>query len=557
MAQKNNFKLRQLLASYRPAYFSVLGFSAIVNLLMLAPSWYMLQVYDRVLTSHDITTLLGLSLIVVFLYFIYALLERYRGLVLVQVAQALDDKIAPLLQANILNPSGQHREEEASSLSDLNSIKNFLTGQPILALLDTPWVVIYLLTIFLLHPALGWLAVASSCFLLLIALLSQISTKKPSQTAQEQIQKERLLVSNALAASDSIRVMGMNTALLQQLKQTRQAYLNAIELASSRGVNWSALSKFFRTLIQSSVLGIGAYLAIQNQMSAGMMIAASILLGRTLSPIEALINSWKPISEFKKAFSNLENTLEKTNSKVHSIELARPTGKLELKQVLLRLRPHGKATLNQVSLQIKAGSTVAIIGPSGAGKTSLLKTLAGIITPTEGQAFIDGSDLAFRDLISMGQYVGYLSQSTDLMAGKISENIARFADIDNAAVLKAAQLTGAHQVALSLPEGYETILSDYGQGLSEGQKRKIALARALYKVPAIVFLDEPGTGLDDASLMAVIHSIQTLKASATTLVFTTHQPRLAQLADYIILMVDGQIRMQGPSQEIMAQLHQA
>lgn len=554
MAQKNQSKLRQILAQHKLAYLSVFGFSAIINILMLAPSWYMLQVYDRVLTSHDTTTLIGLSFIVIFLYLIYALIERYRGVVLVQVSEALDEKIVPQLHSEILKPSIGNRLQEQASLSDLNSIKNFLTGQPILALLDTPWVIFYLITIFLLHSTLGWLAVISSLFLILVAFLSQSTTRLQLKEAQDVLQNERVMVMNSLAASESIRVMGMSTPILEKLHLNRQHYLRHFWLASTRGVNWSSLSKFFRTLIQSAVLGVGAYLSLQNEMSAGMMIAGSILLGRTLSPIEGLINSWKQVAEFKKAFVSLESVLEKSNSRTHSIILDRPIGQLELKNVTVNLRELGKATLRNVSILIPAGTSVAIIGPSGAGKTTFLKTLAGIIQPKQGQAFIDGSDLAYRDLDQLGEFIGYLGQGTDLMAGKISENIARFSKIDNKAVLKAASLSGAHAVALSLPEGYETQLNDYGQGLSEGQKRKIGLARALYKDPSIVFLDEPGTGLDDASLITVMKAIEDLKNNARTLVFTTHQPRLAQLADRVILVIDGQIKMYGPSGEIMNKL---
>lgn len=554
MASQKKSQLRQILSRYKKVYGSVFGFSAIVNFLMLAPSWYMLQVYDRVLTSHDITTLVGLSFIVVFLYLIYALLERYRGLVLVQVSEALDAKIAPLLHSEILKPLTKNKEADQNALNDLNTVKNFFTGQPILALLDTPWMLFYLATLFLLHSSLGWLAVISSLFLFSIALLSQQSTGKELKASQEVMQQERQIVSNSLNASESIRVMGMSRPILEKLQSQHQLYLQHFWLASTRGVNWSSLSKFFRTLIQSAVLGLGAYLSLQNEMSAGMMIAGSILLGRSLAPIEGLINSWKQIAEFKKSFASLEQVLEESKISSYSMELAPPEGQLELKNITVQLRTIGKATLQNISLHIPAGMSVAIIGPSGAGKSTLLKTLAGITMPQQGQALLDGFDLAHRDLDHLGQYIGYLGQSTDLMAGKISENIARLGHIDHQKVLKAAQLSGAHGVALSLPEGYETLLNDFGQGLSEGQKRKIALARALYNDPQIVFLDEPGTGLDDASLVTVIKALEYLKTNAKTVVFTTHQPRLAQLADRVILVMEGQIKMYGPSQEILKQL---
>jgi PrtD family type I secretion system ABC transporter len=539
---------------YRAQYITLLLFSAVINILMLAPSWYMLQVYDRVLTSYDDNTLLGLSLIVVFLYLVYALLERFRGLILVGVSEALDQNIAPQMHRAILSPSRGERQRELNGLHDLNTVKQFLTGQPVLSFLDAPWILIYLGVIFLLHPSLGVVSVASAATLLLLAVINQRLTEGKLSEAQKANVMERRLVSNVLGATDSIRTMGMRGALTGKLAQVRSGYLDSLLVASLRGVNLSSVSKFFRTLIQSVVLGYGAYLAIHNEVTAGMIIAGSILLGRALAPIEGIIQSWKQLTEFKKSYANLNEILQATPQGDHSVNLGKPSGRLQLVEVTLRLREHGKPTLDKVNLEIQAGECLAVIGPSGAGKTSLLKTLCGIYTPQQGQALIDGSDLAHRDLDSLGVHIGYLAQTTELLAGKASENIARFSDVNSQAILKAAQLSGAHEMLTALPEGYETLLGDAGYGLSEGQKRKVGLARALYGDPAIVFMDEPGTGLDDASLVSVIDTIKTLKEQRVTVVFTTHQPSLAQLADKVAVLVDGQIRLLGPSTEVMTRL---
>lgn len=541
--------------TFRGQYVTLFCFSAIINILMLAPSWYMLQVYDRVLTSHDENTLLGLSLIVIFLYFIYALLERYRGLVLVGVSEAVDSDLTPKLHSLIMRPSVMDRQTEINSLTDLNTVKQFLTGQPILAFLDVPWALVYLGTVALLHPALGVVAVLSAALLFLLALINQRVTDGKLTAAQKAAINERKLVSNIVAASDSIQTMGMRVSLEKKLTAVRSEYLDNLMIASIRGVNLSAISKFFRTLIQSVALGFGAYLAIQGEMTAGMIIAGSILLGRALAPIEGIINSWKQLAEFRKSYKNLDEILSATCTQDYSVELGRPRGALKLVDVILRLRENGKPTLNKINLNIEAGETLAVIGPSGAGKTSLLKVLCGIYKPQVGQALIDGSDLEFRDLNTLGEHVGYLSQTTELLSGKASANIARFAEIDSKAVLKAAQISGAHEMLTSLPEGYETVLGDAGHGLSEGQKRKIGLARALYLDPAIVFLDEPGTGLDDASLVSVMNVIRELQTQKTTLVFTTHQLSLAQLADKIAVLVEGEICILGPSKEVLARLN--
>jgi PrtD family type I secretion system ABC transporter len=539
---------------YRPQYITLLVFSAVINVLMITPAWYMLQVYDRVLTSFDDNTLLGLSLIVVFLYLVYALLERYRGLILVGVSEALDQHIAPHLHRAILRPSLTERIKELNGLSDLNTVKQFLTGQPILSFLDAPWVLIYLGTIFLLHPSLGFVATASALLLFVLAVINQRLTEGKLSEAQKANAAERRLVSNVLSTSESIQTMGMRSSLTRRLALVRSGYLDNLLVASLRGVNLSSVSKFFRTLIQSATLGYGAYLTIHNEVTAGMIIAGSILLGRALAPIEGIIQSWKQLSEFRKSYANLDEILKSTPYLDHSVNLGRPSGRLQLIDATLRLREHGKPTLDKINLEIKEGECLAVIGPSGAGKTSLLKTLCGIYKPQQGQAMIDGSDLAFRELDALGQHIGYLGQTTELLAGKISENIARFSEVDSQAVIKATQLSGAHEMLTALPEGYETVLGDAGHGLSEGQKRKVGLARALYRDPAIVFLDEPGTGLDDASLLSVVKVIQALKEQKTTLVFTTHQPSLAKLADRIAVVVDGQIRVLGSSVEVLEKL---
>lgn len=546
--------ISKYLRRFRSQYFSLFGFSAFINILMLAPSWYMLQVYDRVLTSYDDNTLLGLSLIILFLYLVYALLERFRGLVLVGVSEAVDEDLAPQLHSAILRPSIKDRQKELSGLADLNTVKQFLTGQPILSFLDAPWILVYLGTIALLHPSLGLVALVSAALLFILAVINQRLTAGKLAEAQKATGSERKLISNVLGASDSIQTMGMQASLATRLAQVRSGYLDNLLVASVRGVNLSSISKFFRTLIQSVALGYGAYLAIQGEMTAGMIIAGSILLGRALAPIEGVINSWKQLAEFKKSYVNLDEILRSNLQVEHSVELGRPAGKLQLVDVSLRLREHGKPTLDKVNLMVEAGETLAVVGPSGAGKTSLLKVLCGVYKPQYGQALIDGSDLAFRDLDALGLHLGYLAQTTELLAGKASENIARFSEVDSQAIIKAAQLSGAHEMLTALPEGYETLLGDAGHGLSEGQKRKVGLARALYRDPRIVFLDEPGTGLDDASLLSVVKVIQALQEQKTTLVFTTHQPSLARLADKIAVVVDGQIRILGPSVEVLEKL---
>lgn len=539
------------LKNFRWQYINLIAFSAVINILLLAPSWYMLQVYDRVLTSYDENTLLGLSLIVGFFYIIYGALERYRALILVGTSEALDSKLSPLVHSAILQPNVLNEKPTRTGLADLNSVKQFLTGQPILSFLDAPWVFVYLATIAMLNLSLGIFSVASAMLLFFIALVSHRLTSGKLAEAEKLAAKERRLVSNITDAAESLQAMGMRGRFSNQLKAVRSEYLDNLFVASLRAANFSGISKFLRIFIQSMVLGYGAYLAIVGEISAGMIIAGSILLGRALAPIDGVINSWKQLADFKKSIKNLDGIMKAQPSLDYSIELGRPNGTLKLTNVSLRLRSSGKPTLDEVSIDVEAGESLALIGPSGAGKTSLLKVFSGIYKPSQGHAYIDGHDLAFRDLDSLGEHIGYLAQNIELLAGKASENIARFKSVDSEAVIKAAKMSGAHETLSSLPEGYETILGDSGCGLSEGQKRKLGLARAVYGDPAIVFLDEPGAGLDENSLKYIIQTILALKHKKTTVIFTTHQPAIAQCADNIAVIVDGKIHIYGSSKEVL------
>lgn len=546
--------LSSVIWAFKLKYLSVLAFSIVINILMLVPAWYMLQVFDRVLTSHDENTLLGLSLIALFIYLVYGLLERARGWILIEVAEALDARVSPILHRGLLSLKVPAELREGGALNDLNTVKQFVTGQPILSFLDAPWAIIYLIVIFFLHPALGWLSLFSMTILCFLALLNQHFTSAGLDRSRQFSIQERRLVKNISFALDSIHVMGMRQAMQLRLSEIRDQYLSNLLIASGRGVNYSALGKWIRTVIQSAALGLGAYLTIQNEITGGMIIAGTILLGRALAPIEGVINSWKQWSDFRKSSEAVGELVGSAPLTTHSVMLGRPQGHLALEGVTVHLRPNAPAALQDVSITIEPGQMVAVIGPSGAGKTTLLKTLAGILLPSQGRALVDGSDLAFRDEADLGKHMGYLGQETGLLAGRVADNISRFNIINSETVIAAGQMAGAHEMLMALPEGYETELGDRGMGLSEGQKRRIGLARAVYGSPSIVFLDEPGTALDETSAAVLIQTLLSLKAQGSTVIFTTHQPSLVQHADIVVLIVDGKIRLKGPREDVLTRL---
>ena len=376
----------------------------------------------------------------------------------------------------------------------------------------------------------------------IFSFLTQKVTSKQLEESQELSFKERKLVTNATASAESLFALGMRNNLQQKISNIRKEWVTKQQVAISRAVEITSITKFAKTLIQALVLALGVYLVLENEITMGMIFASNLLLGKTLSPLEGIINSWKQVSEFKKSFASIKILADNQNIQEFSIELGQPIGNIVTKDLSLNLNKNTKPTLKNINLIINAGTTTAIIGPSGAGKTSLLKLLSGIYKANEGFVYLDNSDLTKRDFNDLGKYIGYLSQTTDLLAGKVSENIARFGEVNSELVIEAAQTAGVHEMIMSLPAGYETVLGDNGFGLSEGQKRKIGFARALYNNPNMIFLDEPGAGLDDLSLNQLTHSISLLKKKNLTIVFTTHQAKLISLSDYLILINNGKLK---------------
>lgn len=546
--------LNTIINKYTKKYLTIFIFSAIISFLMLIPGWYSMQVYDRVLTSHDITTLLGLLLIATFLYIINGLIERYRGLLLIEVSEKLETDLSPIIYNNIVTPNQHNQNDKGNYVNDLNVIKQFLSGHVIISILDAPWIFISLGLIFIIHYDLGLLALGSCFILIFLVFLTQKLTSKQLEESQELSLTERRLVNNATASAESLFALGMRNNLQQMIGNIRKESVIKQLVASSRAVEITSITKFFKTLIQALILALGVYLVLQNEITMGMIFATNLLLGKTLSPLEGIINSWKQVAEFKKSFSSIKVLADNQKIQMFSVELGKPKGFFNIKELSLLLNKNGKPTLKNINLTINPGCTTAIIGPSGAGKTSLLKLLSGIYQASEGFVYLDNSDITKRDFNDLGKYFGYLSQTTDLLAGKVSENIARFGEVNSEMVIEAAQLAGVHEMIMSLPEAYETVLGDNGFGLSEGQKRKIGLARALYGNPNIIFLDEPGAGLDDISLNVLVDSLKALKNKNATIILTTHQSKLISLSDNLIVIGNGELKLYGSTINVINQL---
>lgn len=557
----NAIKIRDellLVISAHKSNFVTIGiFSAVINLLMLTPAIYMLQVYDRVLASGNEWTLLMLTLIVLGLYLLMGALEWVRSSVLIQIGTRLDlqlnQRIYNAAYANNLQsyvmPAGQ-------VLNDLTTLRQFATGNAIFAVFDIPWFPIYLLVIFLFHPLLGVLALTGALLLIMIAWLSQYRSKTALALAGELANKATQQASNQLRNAETIAAMGMLANLRQRWLLQHYGFLVQQNKGSEIVALFSAYAKYIRMALQSLVLGLGALLVIEGSMTSGMMIAGSILMGRVLLPIDQLIGAWKQWSPAKQAYDRLNLLLATYPEPRIGMQLPAPKGILKIENLVGAPPNITKPTLESINFNLDAGETLGIIGASGSGKSTLARLLVGIWQPLAGKISLDGADLKQWNREYLGNYIGYLPQDIQLFAGTISENICRFAEIDATAVVEAAEMAGVHELILNLPQGYDTLLGDGGAGLSGGQRQRIALARAIYRQPSVIVLDEPNANLDETGDEALLEAIKRIKAARKTLVLITHRGNVLSLTDKLLVLAEGRLKAYGSTIGVLKQLNE-
>ncbi len=550
-------ELRQALLSFRQAYLTVGSFSLIINLLMLAPSIYMLQVYDRALGSRNTTTLLALTAIALGMIALMSLLEWVRSMVLVRVGARLDlDINKRVFNATFERNLRRAGQNPGQALHDLSSIRQTLTGAGVVAVMDAPWMPVYLAVIFMFHPYLGIFALAGALVLIVLAIANERVSKEPLAEAQKLAIAANALANNNLRNAEVIEAMGMLPAIRGRWFDLQHKLLVQQALASDRAGLLSAITKFARISMQSLTLGYGAYLAIEGSITAGMMIAASILVGRALAPVEMLIGNWKPLVNARAAYTRLNELLDTFPARETGMPLPRPAGALLLDGAATAAPGTNVLILKNVSLQIAAGEVVAVIGPSASGKSSLARLLVGIWPAVSGSVRLDGSDVFRWNKDELGPYVGYLPQDIELFDGTVAENIARFGKIDSEKVIAAARSTGVHELILQLPKGYDTPLGDQGSALSGGQRQRIGLARALYGEPSLIVLDEPNSNLDELGELALATTIRELKAKGRTVVIITHRMTTVAVADKLLVMHEGTPKLFGPRDQVIEALKQ-
>lgn len=540
------------LAIYRRIISVTLIFSAAINILLFVGPLYMLQVYDRVLQSRNETTLVLLTIIAVVMLVMHALLEFLRSRVLVRTGYQLDEALSgPLFHRVVKLSLANPTVGSQAALSDVGRLRDFLTGNGLTALCDVPWVPLFLFVCFMFHPLIGTVALVGATLVFGLALLTELATKKSLDSAQNANQAAQQFASTTLQNAEVIRALGMEQPLRNRWLSKHGLMMSLQATASDRAGAIASISKFVRAALQIAILGVGAYLALEGEITAGLMIAASIMMGRALSPVDQLVANWKGFVGARQAYGRLKSVFAQVPADSDRTDLPRPVGQIDVDQLATFIPGTRTPVLQGVTFSIKPGEAVAIFGPSGAGKSSLVRTLVGVWPPAHGTVRFDGSEIGHWNAEKLGQHIGYLPQDVELFSGTIAENIGRFQNGDSAKVLAAANRAGVHEMIQQLPQGYETQIGVGGRQLSGGQRQRVGLARALFNFPAIVVLDEPNANLDSAGEAALMHVLANLKKEGTTVIFVSHKMNLVNLSDTTLILKDGRLQRIVPTREII------
>ena len=545
-------ELKQTIIKAKKSIFMAGLFSMFINVLMLVPPLYMLQLYDRVLTSRSESTLYMLTLIVIVLFVTMGLLEVVRSRVLVKFG----NRFANILSNRIFESTfelANKKPEAASSrlMGDFTQLRQFLTGNGLFAFFDAPWIPIYIIVLFLFHPYFGFFAIFAAITLVAITFLNEYTTKEKMDNANTLNRDSMMQLEANIRNAEVINAMGMKTNVRKKWEEKYFGFLNAQNDASNKAGIWSNLSKTLRMFFQSMILGLGAYLAVNMELSAGMMIAGSIIMGRALAPLDLMIATWKGFSGARMSYKRIDQLLKDFPKNKEYMELPAPKGFISVEGVYAKPPASNKYTLENLNFSINKGDILGVIGASAAGKSTLARIILGVWPVQIGTVRIDGADISQWDREHLGKYIGYLPQDIELFSGTISENIARFNEVDSQKVIEAAMKAGVHDMILRLPEGYDTPIGTAGTVLSGGQRQRIGLARAIYDNPVFVVLDEPNSNLDEQGELALLKTVEELKKSGTTVVIITHRPNILKVTNKILIMNTGKVERYASTEEIL------
>lgn len=553
-------ELRRALDGLRPYFVKSAWFTVIASLLVLMPSWYMLEVYERVVNSRSHLTLAMLTLLVLASFVVMEVLEWAHSEEMHEAGLELDAKLSSRVflasfEANLKRlPGGT-----SQPLGDLRTIRDFLPSAVLKAMMEAPVAMVFLVLIFAISPVLGWSALVGAVLQTFVAWLNERSTQPPLSAANRTQFAAQQYAEGSLRNSQVIEAMGMLANIHSRWIERQREFLSLQAIASDRAGLYQALSKFLQVVMGSLLLGLGAWLLLRNELNggAGMMIVGSILGGRVLQPLVTVVTQWRLFVSARDAWQRLEGLLEMLPAKPPAMELPAPRGQLVAENIIASAPGSSAAILKGVTFGLNPGEVLAVIGPSASGKTTLARVLTGLWPSVGGKARLDGADIQTWDKTQLGPHVGYLPQGVELFDGTLAENIARFGKVEKAKVENAARAVGLHDFILSLPQGYDTEVGPEGARLSGGQRQRVGLARAIYGDPVFVVLDEPNSSLDDSGDAALAQAIAQYKAMGTTFIVITHRTSVLTVADKILFLVDGTARAFGPRDEVLAALQKA
>lgn len=550
-------EIARVLLGYRRVFFTVMAFTVIMNLLMLMPPLYMMQVYDRVLTSGNVVTLIMLTVLLVGTLAMEGALDRVRSMLLIKLSQRLDAEMnGRVYQAAFAQNLKDTGVNAGQALADLTTIRQFVTGNGLFAFLDAPWFPIYLLVIFLFSPWLGLYALITAGISFLLAWMNEVGTHRPLEEANKMAIQSSNMATNTLRQAEVIHAMGMLPAVRGRWHVHHQKFLASQSDASSKSSGFNAISGWVSGVMGSSMIGVSALLTLEGLASPGVMIAATILMRKCTAPLQRMIGVWKQWRNVVSAYQRLGLLLSKNPAPVSTMALPKPTGVLSVEKVTTAPPGSESALLKNIEFSIGPGDALAIMGPSGSGKSTLAKVLVGVWPATLGTVRLDGADIFTWNREELGPHIGYLPQDIQLFAGTVADNIARFGEVDPEQVVEAARLAGIHDLILKLPKGYETVLGDAGNGLSGGQKQRVGLARAFYGTPAFIVLDEPNANLDEEGELALAQAIVGLRQAGKTVVIMTHRPSVVKATNKMIIINNGQIVGKGDTVKLLQAMAQ-
>ncbi len=546
-------ELRAARRESRGLYWFVGLFGVFVNLLMLTGPIYMLQVYDRVLGSRSVETLLALTGLVCFLYGMMAILDFARGRVMGRVGARFQSRLDRRVFDAVLRKSATHPDQgTATGLADLEAVRRLMTSPVLTAIFDMPWTPIFLAGIWIFHPWLGILALSGGALLIAIAVINQITTRQPGLDAGRTAVRADAIATQIRTEAEMVQAMGMRNAAFDRWQIARGAALDSQIGSTDLSTTFTSVTKAFRLFLQSAMLGLGAYLVLQNQLTAGAMIAGSILMGRALAPIEQVVGQWALVQRARQGWNSLAILLKDVPPEAPRTALPRPRARLELFKATVF--PPGETTpaLKAITFSVEPGQAVGVIGASGSGKSTLARAITGVWPPRAGVIRLDGATLDQFDASVLGEHIGYLPQRVQLFDGSIAENIGRLsANPDAERVVAAAKQADAHEMILRLPNGYDTQVTAGGGRLSGGQMQRVGLARAMYGDPIILVLDEPNSNLDNEGSEAVNTAIRNFKKEGRSVLIMAHRPAAIKECDMLLMLEQGEVRAFGPKEEVL------